>query len=377
MTNVPSLPTPAEIDVLSEAIGAVTGELSLDRVLRRIAEIAAHLVNARYAALGVPDGKGGLQNFFTYGMTEEQIARMDHLPRGQGLLGLLLVRPEAIRLEDMRQDERSVGFCAGHPKMTSFLGVPIMSKGQHLGNLYLSDRHDGQHFTEKDERLIALLAGHAAIAIENANLSDQLRRLAVIEERDRIAMELHDGIIQSIYAIGIKLEIARSTLVQNPELDVQIVSATQDLNHVIEDLRRYIRDLDVGVNNSVSLHEQFKEIAEGFQAVSSARLVMDIARGFTHLTEERLHAIVQVVRETLSNIVRHANAGEVYIDLHEASGQLTLTVSDNGQGFDPALVSSGRGLNNMRRRAEQLGGSLTISSQSGRGTIVSMVLPHG
>jgi GAF domain-containing protein len=216
MTNIPSTPSPAEIDALSEAVRAVTADLSLERVLRRLAEIAAHLVNAHYAALGVPDGKGGLENFFVYGMTDKQINLMDHLPRGHGLLGLLLVRPEPIRLEDMRQDERSAGFCERHPKMTSFLGVPIMSKGQHLGNLYLSDRLDGQPFSENDERLVTLLAGHAAIAIENARLSEQLRKLAIVEERDRIAMELHDGIIQAIYAIGLRLEIARTTKVIVP-----------------------------------------------------------------------------------------------------------------------------------------------------------------
>src|SRR5262245_13665015 len=166
MTNIPPIPSQAEIDALSEAVRAVTADLSLERVLRRLAEIAAHLVNARYAALGVPDGKGGLENFFVYGMTEKQISNMDHLPRGLGLLGLLLVRPESIRLEDMRQDERSAGFCEHHPRMTSFLGVPIMSKGQHLGNLYLCDRLDDQPFSENDERLVTLLAGHAAIAIE-------------------------------------------------------------------------------------------------------------------------------------------------------------------------------------------------------------------
>jgi signal transduction histidine kinase len=376
MTNIPQDSSRAEIDALSEAVRAVTADLSLERVLRRIAEIAARLVNARYAALGVPDGKGGLENFFVFGMTEKQISQMDHLPRGLGLLGLLLVRPEPIRLADMRQDERSAGFCEHHPKMTSFLGVPIISKGQHLGNLYLSDRLDGQPFSGEDERLITLLAGHAAVAIENARLSEQLRKLAVVEERDRIAMELHDGIIQAIYAIGLRLENARTTKVIVPEVDAEIRAATQDLNHVIEDLRRYIQDLKVGVNYSLDLHQQLREIAEGFRSVSSARLVLDVAPGFTHLTEARVHTIVQVMRETLSNIVRHANATEVYVDLHETAAQITLAVSDNGRGFDPAKVTQGRGLENMRRRAEQLGGTLDIRSQTGRGATLTLNLPR-
>src|SRR5262249_40524595 len=241
---------------------------------------------------------------------------------GQGLLGLLLKTTEPIRLENLHEHENAAGFCANHPVMTSFLGVPIVSKGQHLGSLYLCDRLDGQPFTANDERLVDLLAGHAAIAIENANLSDKLRKLAVVEERDRIAMELHDGIIQAIYAIGLKLEIARTTLVVRPEVDAQIKSATQDLNHVIEDLRRYIQDLNVGVNYSVKLQDQLKEIADGFRSFSPARLVMEIGQAFSRLTDERVHAITQIVREALSNTVRHSQATEIYVDLHEADSQI-------------------------------------------------------
>src|SRR5262249_55751514 len=151
-------------NALDEALRTLTVERSLDRVLKRLAEITARLVNARYAALGLPDGKGQMLAFHTHGMTENQIGHMDHYPLGLGLLGLLLVRHEPIRLANMHEDERSAGFCANHPKMTSFLGVPIMSKGQCLGNLYLCDRLDGQPFSEDDERMVMMLAGHAAIA---------------------------------------------------------------------------------------------------------------------------------------------------------------------------------------------------------------------
>src|SRR5690606_13479660 len=171
--------------------------------------------------------------------------------------------------------------------------------------LYLSDRLDNRPFSEEDERLITLLAGHAAIAIENARLNSQLRRLAIIEERDRIAMELHDGIVQQIYAIGIKLDIARLTYAQSPQLNAHIIGATEDLNRVIEDLRRYVRDLNKGVSFAVDLDERLKEIFEGFRSVSGARLVTDVQPGLTHLTEDKVHALTQVVRETLSNIVRH------------------------------------------------------------------------
>lgn len=366
---------PQRIDALSEAVAALTAELSLDRVLRRIAEIAAHLVNARYAALGVPDGRGGLAQFLTYGISEEHIAMMDHLPIGKGLLGALLTDTKAIRVDDLQRDSRSVGFPEHHPHMRSFLGVPVMSKGVHLGNLYLCDRKDGQPFTAEDEQMVTLLAGHAAIAIENARLTESQRRLAIIEERDRIAMELHDGIIQQIYAVGIKLDIARITGDPSPELAAQLLGATADLNRVIEDLRRYIRDLHLSVNYTVSLQEQFRELAENFRAVCSARLVLDIAPTFRGLTENLVHALVQIGRELLSNIARHAGATEVYLTLDEDERGVFLEVSDNGCGFEPESVQRGHGLDNMAHRAASLGGTFHIVSQPGRGATFTLVLP--
>ncbi len=375
MTNVRSDRVEEKLNALSEAVRAVTAELSLDRVLRRMAEIAARLVSARYAALGVPDEKGNLEQFFTHGMSEQALSRMDHLPIGRGLLGVLLHSEEPIRLEDLTKDSRSAGFCNHHPKMTSFLGVPIISKGRRLGSLYLCDRLDGEPFSEDDENMIELLAAHAAIAIENAQLSEQLTRLAVIEERDRISMELHDGIIQSIYAIGIKLELTRLTLVKNPEVESQIIAANQDLNKVIEDLRSYIHDLRTGMDYNIALRQQFEEIAEGFRQVSGARLVMDLARAFVQLNEPRLHALTQIMREALSNIVRHAHATEVYLDMHETATHLTLVISDNGQGFEPDKVTRGDGLRNIRRRAEQFGGTVEIISQPGRGATLTARIP--
>jgi len=282
----------------------------------------------------------------------------------------------AIRLEDMKTDERSAGFCAHHPRMSSFLGVPIISKGQHLGSLYLSDRLDEQPFSSEDEELVSLLAGHAAIAIENASLSDQLRKLAVIEERDRIAMELHDGIIQQIYAIGIKLEIARTTLVHDQKLNDQIVGSTQDLNRVIEDLRRYIQDLKTSVDYTVSLSDQLKEIAESFRRMSQATLTMDLARTFTHLNENRVHLIVQITREAFSNIVRHSGATKVSLRLHEISGVIELEITDNGHGFDVSRRGDGHGLPNIQQRATQAGATIRIDSALQQGTKINLTIPE-
>src|SRR5579859_6812499 len=272
MTNVPSDRAEAKLNALSQAVRAITMEVSLDRILPRLAEITAHLVNARYAALGVPNKEGGMDQFYTYGMSKKQVSHMDHYPLGLGLLGLLLKQPEPIRLANMTDHAHSAGFCANHPKMTSFLGVPIISRGKHLGSLYLSDRLDDGPFSEDDEGMVMMLAGHAAIAIENARLSEELRKLAVVEERDRISMELHDGIIQAIYAIGIKLELTRLRLDNKADAEAQIMSANRDLNQVIEDLRKYVQDLRVGIDYSVALRTQIEELADGFRQIASARV---------------------------------------------------------------------------------------------------------
>lgn len=365
----------AKLKALSEAVLAITGELHLDTVLSRLAEIASQLIGAKYAALGVPDGKGGLSRFLTYGMSDEEIDRMDHYPLGRGLLGMLVRRPESIRLAEMSHDERAVGLPPNHPPMRSFLGVPILSKGKILGSLYLCDKYDGTPFNEDDEEMVGLLAAHAAIAIENAMLYGQLKRLTIVEERDRISMELHDGIIQSIYALGIRVDLARLALNDKPDVQSQLHTVTNDLNRVIEDLRRYIQDLRVGVDYTVVLHERLDEIAQGFRQVCKARLILDVARGFTLLTEARLHAIVQMTRETLSNIARHAEATEVYVDVQESTSHIALVVSDNGKGFDPAQATKGNGLHNLRQRARLLNGSVDIVSQPGRGTTITIILP--
>ncbi|MBI5960183.1 MAG: GAF domain-containing protein, partial [Chloroflexi bacterium] len=244
-TPVPQNPNSAAttLDALSRAATAITRELSLPRTLQTITDIARELVQARYAALGVPDEDGGLKAFITSGMGPDEIRHSGGEPHGQGLLGALLETDATIRLDDLTQDGRSVGFPPEHPMMRRFLGVPIISHGERLGNLYLTDPLDNEPFSEDDERLIVLLANHAAVAIANARLSEQLQQIAQSRERDRIGMELHDGVIQSVYAIGMKLEILRGQFPMSAEQANQYQSVIGDLNQIIEDIRQYIRNL--------------------------------------------------------------------------------------------------------------------------------------
>jgi PAS domain S-box-containing protein len=166
----------SQLEVATSSVIAVTGELALDVVLRRIVDLARQLAGAKYAALGVPDERRELVAFLTSGMTDDQEARIGERPKGRGILGLLLDEPRTIRLADLGEHSASAGFPPEHPPMKSFLGVPIVARGRVLGNLYLTDKLTRPEFTEKDARLVEILARHAAVAIENAKLYESLEQ---------------------------------------------------------------------------------------------------------------------------------------------------------------------------------------------------------
>ncbi|MBZ0308261.1 MAG: GAF domain-containing protein, partial [Anaerolineae bacterium] len=200
------------LTALHEATLAIADGISLPRTLQRIGDTARVIVKTKFAALGVleaEDGRYILKQFITSGLPVNAVRKIAHEPVGRGLLGDIFTSDRPINIPDITNDPRATGFVSGHPHMTTFLGVPIQYRGRQLGNLYLCDRLDGKPFDENDEQMVSLLASHAAIAIENARLHEELQAIALRSERDRIGMELHDGVIQSIYAVGMKLEILR------------------------------------------------------------------------------------------------------------------------------------------------------------------------
>lgn len=371
----------AQLAALDEAIRTVTAELSLDRVLLRIVEIATRLARARYGALGVPDGRGGLATFVTTGLTAKERARIEYLPTGKGLLGLLLRDQQPIRLKNVLDDPRSAGFCKGHPIMHSFLGVPIVGKGQIRGSLYLTEKIGAQEFSEEDEWLVTRLAAHAAIAIENAQLHAEVGRLAVLEERQRIGMDLHDGIIQSIYAVGLSLENARHTLRKDAAAtEAQLAQAIEGLNEVIRDIRGYILDLRPRRFQGTELGEALRELARGFFANTLMAVQLDLEPGAEDgLTGEQRGALYHVALEALSNAARHSRASAVRLSLRQGAEDIVLAVEDNGQGFDAEAVRSaqGQGLDNMRARTRGIGGEMRLTTDQGKGTRVEVrVRPH-
>ncbi len=365
------------LDALTQAAAAITRELSLPRTLQSIVDLACELVGARYAALGVPSEEGGFRTFVTSGLSAEQLEQMVREPHALGLLGALMESDKPIRLDDLGNDARSVGFGEGHPFMQRFLGVPIISRGQRLGNLYLTDPLDGEPFDENDERLLVLLAEHAAVAIENARLSAQLQEMALSRERDRIGMELHDGVIQSVYAVGMKLEILRGRFPMTPEQETQYASILDDLNQIIEEIRLYIRNLRTARDEQATFKQRLENLARHFRDFAHVDVTVDVPSSLRVLNDRQRHSLTQIVREALSNVARHAQATHVTVKVREVDSHLKLTVEDNGRGFDPATVQapSSFGLRNMQQRAIRLGGTFTIDSAEGEGTRIIVQVP--
>lgn len=370
-----------QLEVLNEAAMAIAGELHLDRVLQMIVDAARELAGAQYAALGVPNAEGFLDAFIFSGMSRDQARLIPHYPHGLGLLGAIIKERRIIRLPKLGDDPRSVGFPENHPPMDSFLGVPVMAGEQMLGNLYLSNKEGAPEFTASDEEIVELLAAHAAVAIQNARLYEQVARLAVIEERTRIGMDLHDGIIQSIFAVGLTLESTRLSLpAEAGEADYLLGQAIEGLNDAIRDIRNFILDLrpqrfsgDLGTG----LARLVREFQANTMIPTSLRVPSD---NVASLPIPIARAIFLTTQEALANIARHARASKVNIDVTVPDGSsfIHLTISDDGRGFDTTQQHNmvGHGLSNMRARAESLNGSFAIQSTSGRGTRVVMTLPQ-
>ncbi|GIW06446.1 MAG: hypothetical protein KatS3mg060_1251 [Dehalococcoidia bacterium] len=364
-----------QLAALDEASIVIASELSLERVLQRIVDIVRELSGARYAALGILGPDGYLTDLITSGLTAAERAAIGALPRNHGILGTMLRDGQPVRVPNVAAEPARLGFPPNHPKMTKLMGVPIVSGSTIIGNLYLADKIGGGEFTDDDERLIVLLASHAAVAIENARLHQQVQRLAAYEERNRIARELHDGTIQSIYGVNLVLEDAQLLLAENPAAaSARIDEAIDSLNEVIVEIRGYIHNLRSQLEPG-SLTEMIADLVAAHRRATGVDIQFS-AEGQLAFDPEATWQVLQFVREALSNIARHAAANRVTIRLISRDDDVTIEIEDNGRGFDPAAPNRlGNGLRNMRERVASLGGDLQIDSAPGVGTRLVATIP--
>jgi signal transduction histidine kinase len=373
---------------LLEAGLILSSELSLPVTLQRIVELAAEVTGARYGALGVLGADGTITEFVTTGVTEAERAAIGQIPVGRGILGVLIEEAAPLRLDDLSSDPRSVGFPPNHPPMRSFLGAPVKARGRVFGNVYLTEKQDAEGFDGDDERALVVLAAQAGVAIENARLYEeasdrarrleeltrQLDRLAVLEDRERIAKELHDGAIQALFAVGMGLQGA-ATLARDPELAGRIEGAVEELDRVIRDLRNYIFGLRPGILADRQLDQALRRLVEEFAERSGVVAVAEVDPEAASVLAGSAGDVVQLAREALSNVSRHA-AATCRVSLRQVEGGVVLEVDDDGRGFDPDQASAGHGLPNLRERAAAVGGRAEIASAPGEGTTVRVTIPR-
>ncbi|MCX4694100.1 GAF domain-containing sensor histidine kinase [Streptomyces sp. NBC_01408] len=371
---------------VSTALLAMSRTLEVRDVLRTIVVSARELLDAEYAALGVPDDHGGFAQFVVDGITEEQWRRIGPLPRQHGILAAMLHQDGAERLADVRKDPRFGGWPAAHPEMSDFLGLPIRDGEETLGALFLANKRcprpgAGCGFTEEDEELLDLLAQHAAIALTNARLYERSRELTITEERSRLAHELHDAVSQKLFSLRLTAQAAAALVDRDParakdelqQVAALAAEAADELRAAVTELRPAALDED-GLVATLRTHVQVLDRAH----TAHVTFTCDGVRALPAAQEE---ALLRVAQEALHNALRHSGADRVEVALARTrGGGAVLKVIDSGRGFDPRTVRrAGRhlGLVSMRDRAGGVGGRLEVHSEPGSGTTIEMEVPGG
>lgn len=363
------------LEALDDASKALAVDLSLARVLQRIVDNAARLVRARYGALGVVGDDGYLSDFITTGISAEERARIGRLPRGHGLLGVLIRQGEPMRVSNIGRDPRRIGFPPHHPPMTSLLGVPIRARNEVVGDLYLTDKIDAPEFSADDQHMIEMLAAHAGVAIENARLYEQLREVTLLRERERIGRDLHDGIIQDIYAATLRLEILADDF--PGDVRARLGDINNHLSGVIRDVRAYIHGLRPRELDGPLLSDSIAALVRETNERGDLSAVFNVDGEAHHLPAEVSGTLLRIVREAISNVIRHARAQHLEVRLKYGARGVTLVMSDDGRGFDVKARrgASHHGLRNMRARVDEAGGTFSVRSSPDSGTTVTATLP--
>ena len=375
--------TGAALRAVTDVVLGLAGEPALEPVLERLVHAVRDLVGARYAALGIPDEDGtGFDRFITSGMTDEQIEAIGPLPRTHGLLAAMLTDPEPYRTDDIREDPRFEWWPEAHPRMRSFLGVPLLFKGDIVGAFYLTDKEGG--FDEDDVELVRGLAAHAAVVIENARLFEASRARSIAEERSRLARDLHDALTQRLFSLNLTLEAAAATATAAPTVEA-IHQARGLVDAALAELRTLIFELRPPALEADGLLGALRKHAELLSRAHAVPVTVTDARpsGSPPTSAAGERELWRVAEEALSNALRHAEASAVTVTVSveadgPGGGRTLLSVADDGIGFDPdarSIASRRLGLVSMRERIESVGGTFEIVSAPGEGTTVRAAVP--
>ena len=365
---------PATPDHTGEAVA----ELSLTLVLQRIVDLSRELVPAMYSGLMIVDN-GRRSSFITSGLSPTEKSALGVYLRDSGISGILgnELRPIAqIGNGSPPQDNETP---SDKFKVTSLLGIPVMNRGKHLGNLYLLNKPGDHAFTQEESSLMSMFATQAAVAIENAQNYRNIQVQSIVEERDRIGRDLHDNTIQSLYALGLEMEDCAEVAIDTPrEVQTRLRRSVGRINEVISSIRTYVLDLRPDDLAERKLHEQMEDLVESFKGAGISRLELywDVQQALV-LSPNQISHFISIAREGLANVVKHAKATSAVLGFSTDGTYLKLWIEDNGVGFDTgaSIANRHQGLRNIRERVKALGGTIQVQSRPGQMTRLDIRAP--
>lgn len=362
---------------MTETNAILLSRADIPEMLQAVADRALVLGNADYAAVSTFGENNRLSRFVFSGVDETLAHLIGDPPEGRGLLGLLVERDEPLRLDDITDHSRSCGFPPNHPAMGPFLGTPIRANNRTIGSLYLTRNPGSAPFNDSDDMAMRLLAMQVAVRLSHALASEQDSRIALLEERTRIAHDLHDGTIQTLYALGLQSEALAQRPTMPAEARAELSTHVDRLNDLIADIRGYITLLESEIPHTAP--DLARDLAfivrtlvpQGMETVLNVR-----APAIHELTSREVEDLLFIAREAVSNAVRHGEPTRVGIDLRQSELETAMAIQDNGKGFEKVQVRTGLGTISMRTRAERLGATLSIISIPGMGTTVRVAMPR-
>jgi signal transduction histidine kinase len=363
-----------DLALLNETAGVLTSSLDLDDILNKaLGSVLGYLkVEAGEIFLLDADNKT-LRLVIHRGPAAEAFWTRSQFLVGEGLVGMTAKQNQPLVSTDLQGDDRFLRDAVVRAGFRTLICLPLVSSGSVVGVLTACSR-SSDSFEDRDVQLLVAVCGWAGLSIENARLHRNARRLAVLEERERIGMDLHDGIIQSIYGVGLVLEQARLLADADPvQARARIADAIRDLNGTIRDIRTYILDLSPRQFGDENLMTGLKRLVAEYRANTGGAVMLS---GKPHELADLPHAqalaLFHICQEALANVAKHAKPRKVDVSVWVTDSRVMMEVRDDGQGLDLAKknMTLGHGLSNMQTRAHQARGELEITSAAGQGTSV-------
>lgn len=369
-----------DLAMLNELSRSLAGGLSIDQILDTTLDQVMSYMQVESGEIFLRDEDAVELRLARHrGEAPEAFWSKERFLPGEGFIGLVAELGHPLVSGALHEDMRFLRQAVVDSGFRCLACVPLLARGNVIGVLGLATRQS-RTFDERELNLLTSIGALTGIAIENARLNYQARRLAILEERERIGMDLHDGIIQSIYGVGLVLELARISMIDDPDLTRQkLDQAIEGLNHTIKDIRTYILDLRPRRFTGGSLMDGLHRLVDEFRANAQAEATLvGSDEGLEGLPQHLADVLFHICQEALSNAVKHARAHHVRLQLWRAPGRVLLEISDDGRGFDLRRMSItlGHGLSNMHTRARRVGGDVEITSEEGNGTTVLAWVPY-